>query len=320
MERASLLEVNQLSVKYQTGESVLKSVSFSVEPNEITCVIGESGCGKTTLLNTILRMSKKIEITAGEVLYHDLNLEHMTRNETRPIRGAGIGMIFQEPTASLDPTRKIKTLFYETLRAHQKISRKAAYRKAYDILSNMGFNDVDEVLRSYPVQLSGGMNQRVAIGLAMSLEPDLLLADEPTSALDVITQSQLIDELLKLRKTYGTSLLLVTHNMGVVRRMADKIAVMYGGRIVEYGRCEKVLGNPRHPYTRALLEAIPRLDGIPPKTIPGNRIESIDHEGCAFSARCTKATTACNEKMGQKKVIDQDHWTLCDVFSQEESH
>jgi len=319
MDKTTILEVKALSVRYQTGENILQDISFSIHSNEITCVIGESGCGKTTLLNTILRMSNRIEIIGGKVLYHDTNLEHMTCSDARRIRGTGIGMIFQEPATSLDPTRKIRNLFYETMRAHQKVSKKEAIQKAHRILSNMGFNDVNEVLRSYPVQLSGGMNQRVSIALAMSLEPDLLLADEPTSALDVITQSQLIGELLKLRDIYGTSILLVTHNMGIVRRMADKIAVMYGGHIVEYGYCKNVLNNPRHPYTRALLEAIPKLDGTSPQGIPGNSAAVIVKEGCAFLPRCAHAVEGCQQRKMEKIMIDQEHWTLCDIFSQEES-
>lgn len=313
MEHTGLLEIRHLSARYPYGREVLHDVSLRLHEGEILCIIGESGSGKTTLLNAILGMPGKVEITRGEILFAGQNLCAMKGEELRRIRGRGIGMIYQEPGASLNPIRKIGIQFYDTMRAHLKISRKEAEKKALQLLSKMDLPEPDRVLKSCPVQLSGGMNQRVAIALAMALEPALLLADEPTSALDVTVQAQIVEELLKLRGEYGQTLVVVTHNMGVVAKMADKVSVMYGGRIVEYGDREQILKAPAHPYTRALLAAVPKLDGTPPKAIPGQRPSHFPAEGCAFANRCPYAQEDCGSKEMQPVSLGGEHWALCDA-------
>ncbi|MDR1508111.1 MAG: ATP-binding cassette domain-containing protein, partial [Synergistaceae bacterium] len=197
MEHIGLLDIHRLSVSYPNGDAVLHDVSIHMHEKEIVCVIGESGCGKTTLLNAVLRMPGRLGKVEGEILYHGQNLRDMPPGDLRRLRGAGIGMVFQEPGASLDPIRKIGDLFCETMRAHRKIKKSEILTEAEILLARMGFPDPARILKSCPAQLSGGMNQRVAIALVMALRPDVLLADEPTSALDATSQVQLVDELLK---------------------------------------------------------------------------------------------------------------------------
>lgn len=311
MEKQSLLDIENLSVRYPEGETVLHDVSLHVLPREIVCVIGESGCGKSTLLNAILRMPGRVDIIGGSVLYRGEDIMSYPPEKLRQIRGAGMGMVFQEPGASLDPIRKIGTQFYETLRAHKKISRREAMAEAKELLPRLNLPEPERILNSCPVQLSGGMNQRVAIAIAMALRPDVLLADEPTSALDVTVQAQIVDELLKLREEFETGILLVTHNIGVVAKMADKVAVMYGGRVVEFGHRDSVLKAPAHPYTRDLISAIPKLDGMPPIGIPGHRPERFSVTGCAFAPRCLNATENCCTKQMTTISVKDEHWTLC---------
>lgn len=313
MEHTGLLDIHHLSAKYPNGREVLHDISLHLHEGEIICVIGESGCGKSTLLNAILGMPGRVQITQGKILFAGQDLCTMKGEELRKIRGRGIGMVFQEPGASLNPIRKIGAQFYDTMRAHWKVSKKEAEMKALELLAKMDLPDPERVLKSCPVQLSGGMNQRVAIALAMSLQPDLLLADEPTSALDVTVQSQIVDELLKLRREFGTTLVVVTHNMGVVAKMADKVSVMYGGRIVEYGYREHILKAPAHPYTRAIMSAIPKLDGTPPKAIPGLKPTNFPAVGCAFVNRCPHARQDCHHKKMEPIFFDEIHWTLCEA-------
>ena len=313
MEQEMLLNAAHLTVRYP-GESapILRDVSITLRPAVITCVIGESGCGKSTLFNAILQLPGRVDIMDGSVTYRGRDLCSMTRRELRSVRGSGIGVVFQEPGASLDPIRKISVQFYEALRAHDsKVTREASYKKASEILRNMEFQDPGRILSSCPAQLSGGMNQRVAIALAMAPEPDILLADEPTSALDVTVQAQIAEELLNLRDRYGTCILLITHNMGLVAKMADQVAVMYGGRIIEYGPRDALLREPAHPYTRALLRAIPRLDGKPPTGIPGRKPDVFPAEGCAFATRCPFAKEDCARKPMEPHVIRDGHWSMC---------
>ncbi|MEG2382087.1 MAG: ABC transporter ATP-binding protein [Oscillospiraceae bacterium] len=311
MERHCLLDIQNLSVCYPGGEGVLHNVSLLMYPGEIVCVIGESGSGKSTLLNAVLRMPGRVDITSGSVLYRGENIMTYAPEKLRQIRGAGIGMVFQEPGASLDPIRKIGTQLYETMRAHEKITKKQALNEAEQLFPRLNLPDAKRILQSCPVQLSRGMNQRVAIAIAMALHPDVLLADEPTSALDVTVQVQIVDELLRLRDEFGTGILLVTHNIGVVAKMADKVAVMYSGRVVEFGCRDSVLKAPAHPYTRALISAIPKLDGTPPVGVPGRRPERFCYEGCAFAPRCQHATAECRTKVLLPITIKDEHWTLC---------
>lgn len=308
----ALLEIKGVCAKYYGGSDILFDIDLKAESGEITCIIGESGCGKSTLLNSILCIPGKVEVTAGSIAFQGKELSSFSDEELREMRGSSIGMIFQEPEASLNPIRKIRVQYLDALRAHMKISKKDAYEKSKDILTRMEFADPERVLESCPVELSGGMNQRAAIAMAMLLEPKILLADEPTSALDVTVQAQILEELMKLRDTFQTCIVMVTHNMGVVAKIADRVAVMYAGHMVEYGTREDILKNPTHPYTKALMSVIPTLDGKKLKGIPGKRPDIFPKVGCAFCERCPHAVESCRMKQMKKVPLGGVHWSLCD--------
>lgn len=275
-------------------------------------MIGESGCGKSTLLQSVLQLPGRVKITEGKVLFKDKNLQELSQDQLRSVRGMGIGVVFQEPGASMDPIRKIYKQFYDAVHVHDReMSKSEVRKKAELLLKSMEFTDPERILDSCPAQLSGGMNQRVAIALAMVLDPQLLLADEPTSALDVTVQAQVVSELLQLREKYGTSILFITHNMGVVAKIADKVAVMYGGQIVEYGSKKEVLYYPAHPYTRALLAAIPQMGGRLPKGIYGRKTEYLPIKSCAFASRCPKVCDICVQSDLKKQELGNGHWTMC---------
>ncbi|MGM9534049.1 MAG: ABC transporter ATP-binding protein, partial [Intestinibacter sp.] len=233
--------------------------------------------------------------------------------EFRDIRGNDIAMIFQHPELMLDPIMSIGNLFYETMKVHdENISKDEALKRAKDILIELNLEDVDRILDSYPFELSGGMCQRVAIGMAMVNNPKLLLADEPTSALDVTVQLQVVETLIKMREKYKTSILIVTHNMGVVAKMVDKIGVMYGGKIVEWGDRDSVLKNPLHPYTKALIKAIPKMDCKLPEGIDIKAKEfDLKSDKCGFKSICDRYTDKCKNTDTKKYYVDDEHWILC---------
>ena len=254
-----LLRIDHLTAGYG-GDAVIEDISISLHTGEVLGIVGESGSGKSTLLKAIAQIrGLSTEIHAGTVSFDTKNLAVLSEGERRRLRGEEIAMVFQYAGASLNPTRQIGTQLVETMRAHTNLSREEIYARAAEVFGGMGFPDVSRILAAYPFELSGGMAQRAAIALAVILRPQLLLADEPTSALDATIQLQVLDELRALKERMGTAILLITHNIGVVRHIADRIAVMCKGRIVEQGTVDEVLGNPQHPYTRELLTAVPQL-------------------------------------------------------------
>lgn len=313
MQENHLVQIKNLAVRYSGGQTaVLHNIDLTIDEGEILCVIGESGSGKSTLFQALLQLPGRVEITEGQVLFRGNDLGQLTPRQMQSIRGRQIGAVFQEPGASLDPIRKIHKQFYDAMHTHDRSVTKAdARRKAVALLRSMDFQDPERILESCPAQLSGGMNQRVAIAAAMALEPAILLADEPTSALDVTAQAQVVEELLGLRARYGTAILMITHNMGAAAKLADQVAVMYGGRIVEYGPRTEVLNHPAHPYTRALLAAVPRLNGKLPQGIPGRKPEILPERGCAFAPRCPHAREDCGQTALGPHTVSGRHWTLC---------
>lgn len=241
-------------------QKIIKNVSFSVDSGEILGIAGESGSGKSTLIKAAIGLlGKSGTITAGDIWYDGKNLPDLTRKELRQICGTEIGMIFQNAGSSFCPIRTVGDQLFEEMTEHQKIERKEFEEEASDLLVKFGFQDPKRILKSYPFELSGGMQQRVGITAAMLLKPKILLADEPTSALDVSVQKQVVEQMKMIRKQYGTTILIVTHNIGVIRAMADYMMVLKDGEMEEYGKTTEVLKSPQSDYTKRLLQAIPVL-------------------------------------------------------------
>lgn len=242
------------------GKAVVHDVNFSLKPGEILGLVGESGSGKSTLIKAAMGLlGSDGLVTKGDILYMGKNILDIPEKEKRKVRGAKIGMIFQDAGASLCPIRTIGEQIYESMCAHKKVTRSEAKSRAMELFDKLNFKDSQRVWDSYPFELSGGMNQRAGIAIAMLMNPPILFADEPTSALDVSVQRQVVKEMLKLRELFGTAIVIVTHDIGVVRAMADTVLVLKNGKAVEYGAAEIVLDHPQDPYTRKLLEAVPKL-------------------------------------------------------------
>lgn len=254
-----ILRYDHVDIAYN-GFLAVKDVSFTVEPGEILGIVGESGCGKSTLIKAAMGLLGSAGmVTRGDIWYKGRNLPDLSQKELRRLNGPELGMIFQSAGSSFCPIRTIEAQLYETMTEHEKTSKAEFLDRAMELLGKLGFEDGKRVLGSYPFELSGGMQQRVGIAAAMLLNPSVLFADEPTSALDVSVQKQVVEEMLLVRKTFGTSIVLVAHNIGVIGAMADKVLVLKDGETVEYGDTLQVLGNPQADYTRALLSAVPKL-------------------------------------------------------------
>ena len=259
MMESKILTYDSVEISFD-GKAVVHDVSFSLAPGEILGLVGESGSGKSTLIKAAMGLlGPDGLVTRGDICYMGQNILDISEKEKRKIRGAKIGMIFQDAGASLCPIRTIGDQIYESMRAHEKVSKSAAKERAMELFDKLNFKDSQRIWDSYPFELSGGMNQRVGIAIAMLMNPPILFADEPTSALDVSVQRQVIKEMQKLREMFGTAVVIVTHDIGVVRAMADTILVLKDGKTMEYGDAGKVLNNPQNPYTKKLLAAVPRL-------------------------------------------------------------
>lgn len=256
---AGFLQYDHVDIAYQ-GESAIQDVSFSLEPGEILGIVGESGSGKSTLIKAAMGLlGPEGRVTRGSIRYRGTDLLTLPSREMRKLCGPELGFIFQNAGASFCSIRRVGDQLYESVRAHRKISKKEFSLEALEMLEKLGFPDGNRILNSYPFELSGGMQQRVGIAAAMLLRPKVLFADEPTSALDVTVQKQVVEEMLLVRKIFGTAVVLVTHNLGVIGAMADRVLVMKDGEIVETGETHQVLNHPQADYTKALLSAVPRL-------------------------------------------------------------
>ncbi len=298
-----LLSVRDLQIQFRDKRSATTAVdhiSFSVEKGRVLGIVGESGCGKSVTSLSILRLlGENAVISDGSIRLEGRELTKLTEQELCRIRGNEIAMIFQDPMTALNPTMTVGRQLMEPLMLHQGQNRRQAWQTAVETLRRVGISAPEKRMREYPHQLSGGMRQRVMIAIAVSCAPKLLIADEPTTALDVTIQAQILDLMQELRRTLGTAIILITHDMGVVAENADDVLVLYAGRVAEYGPAEEVLRHPRHPYTRGLLASIPPLDRDVETlyNIEGT-VPSAGQmpDGCHFAPRCPHATPRCHRE------------------------
>ncbi len=317
---APLLSVRNLTTRFYTQEGVVQAVSdvsFDAMQGETVALVGESGCGKSVTSLSIMRLvpDPPGRIVSGEAIFQGEDLLLMDGEELRNTRGREIAMIFQEPMSSLNPVLTIEDQLTESVMWHQGLSRREARGRALDLLEQVGISEPERRLNQYPHEFSGGMRQRVMIAIAMSCAPKLIIADEATTALDVTIQSQILDLLKGLADEFGVTLILITHNLGVVARYADRINIMYAGRIIERGATREIFRDPRHPYTQGLLRSIPRVDYA-----RGMRLETIEGQppdlaspppGCSFMPRCAFAMPECADGFPPTVEITASHAAAC---------
>ncbi|MDX8364444.1 ABC transporter ATP-binding protein [Cytobacillus sp. IB215665] len=317
-----LLEVRNLETAFQVdGEyyNAVDQVSFTVRPKQIVGIVGESGCGKSVMSLSIMSLLPKgIGKINGEIIFEGKHLEKMGDKELNSIRGKDITMIFQEPMTALNPVFTIGSQVQEVLLNHLEISKKMARDKSIALLKSVGISRPEKVVDEYPHQLSGGMRQRVMIAMAIACQPKLLIADEPTTALDVTVQAQILDLLKDIQEINDMSIILITHDLGVVAEMCDEVLVMYAGKIVESADVETLFSKPQHPYTRALLESIPKMDTVVEKlgSIEGivPSITRMPDVGCRFANRCQEVKEQCKVVTPQLVETEQSHFVSCLLY------
>ncbi|GAB0169413.1 ABC transporter ATP-binding protein [Lysinibacillus sp. CTST325] len=324
-ENQVLLEVNHLKIKFhlKNGKQakVVDDVSFTIRKGETVALVGESGSGKSITSLSIMRLLPipPGEITAGMIKLNGKNLLDYKNKEMSTIRGNEISMIFQEPMTSLDPVFTIGNQMIEGIRRHQRISKKEAWEKSLQLIKEVGIANAEKVIAEYPHQLSGGMRQRVMIAIAMSNNPQLLIADEPTTALDVTVQAQILKLMMKMKEEHHSAILFITHDMSVVAETADRVMVMYAGQIVEEAPVRELFMNPKHPYTTALLKTMPNLDSDVKRlpSIPGTVPPAYAlPEGCRFAPRCPFAMEQCHEVLPEVIHIQDEHKVRCHLFTE----
>jgi oligopeptide/dipeptide ABC transporter ATP-binding protein len=317
---AALLEIEGLQTQFFTSSGIVKAVdgiTYDVEAGETVAVVGESGCGKSVSALSILRLVAEPagKVVGGTIKFQGQDLLALSDIEMRKIRGNDIAMVFQEPMTSLNPVLTIGLQLTETLTHHLNMSEKEATARAVELLGLVGISEPDRRLAQYPHHLSGGMRQRVMIAMALCCDPKLIIADEPTTALDVTIQAQILELMKNLTRDFGVAMIIITHNLGVVARYADRVNVMYAGKIIETGTAKDIYHTPKHPYTLALLKSVPRIDqprvakldpvqGQPPD------LSKLDG-GCAFRPRCRYATDKCAQSIPELEKIDGVHASAC---------
>jgi oligopeptide/dipeptide ABC transporter ATP-binding protein len=315
-----LFSVRNLTVEYNTRAGVVKAaedVSFDIRRGEILGLVGESGCGKSTLGKALMRLHRKpARIAGGELIFDGRDLMKLTEDEMRAVRGAEIGMVFQDPMTSLNPVQRIVEHLVETVRAHEpETTEEQARVRAAELVEKLGIRR--ERLSEYPHQMSGGMRQRVMISLALALRAKLVIADEPTTSLDVIVEAKFLDLLRELGQEFGLTILLITHNIGVVAEVADRVSVMYAARIVEIGDVKEIFASPKHPYTQGLLRSVPniqldgeslyKMEGMPPNLLH-------PPVGCRFHTRCPFVMDVCREKTPEFEPVNGGHFAACWLY------
>ena len=315
----SLLSVENLSVEFKSGGRTayaVNDVSLRLEAGENLGIVGESGSGKSTLAHAVMRLlPDSAVVTGGRILFDGRDLTAMPERELRALCGQELSMIFQDPMQCLDPSFSVGSQLTETLRAHEKITRAEARTRAAKMLRAVGLEDAEKVMRQYPFALSGGMQQRVMIAMALLTGPRLLIADEPTTALDVTVQDQSLHLLKELTRQTGLSVLFITHSFGVVAEVCDRVAVLYGGRVAEYGTVRQLFANAAHPYTQGLLAAVPSMESDreqPLSAIDGTPVSVFAQaEGCPFAARCPRAEERCRRERPALHEVEPDHFAAC---------
>jgi oligopeptide/dipeptide ABC transporter ATP-binding protein len=316
----ALLAVDDLHVEFETYGGIVKAVrgvSFNVYPGKTLAIVGESGCGKSVTVQSIMGLTPMPpgRITRGTALLNGIDIIRQKIVNGEDIRGSRVGMIFQDPMSSLNPTMKVGDQIAETLQVHRGFTRKQAYRRAVELLAQMRIPEAENRAQQYPFSFSGGMLQRAMIAMAIACEPSVLIADEPTTALDVTIQAQILDLLKELQRTTGMAVILITHNLGVVAGMADEVAVMYAGKIVEKGSADDIFYRSAHPYTLGLRRAMPRTDpgekqGLQP--IEGTPPDMFDPpEGCSYYARCPYAMRVCENNDPPRFHVNPEHYSHC---------
>ncbi len=322
----NLLEVKNLRTYFHTSDGIVKAVddvSFSVEQGETLAIVGESGSGKTVTSLSILRLlaARTGKIEGGEILFQGKNLLDLTEKEMQSVRGNQISMIFQEPMTSLNPVFTIGFQLMETMRVHRNMKKQNAFRHSVEMLKLVGIPAPEQRMKEFPHQLSGGMRQRVMIAMALSTDPKLLIADEPTTALDVTIQAQILELMRDLKQKLNTSIMLITHDLGVVAGMADHVAVMYTGKVVEYSDVKRLFAEPLHPYTKGLIASVPsitedveKLNAI--RGMVPNLLQMP--EGCSFCDRCDCAMPVCRRKVPDIVSVD-GRQVRCHLYSEGDS-
>lgn len=326
MEDSKLLSVRNLRVIFRTYRGIVKAlngVNFEIGREEFVGIVGETGCGKSVTALSIMRLIQQPgEIIDGEIIFDGIDLLKLSEDEMRKVRGKEIAMIFQEPKVSLNPVLKVGTQLKEAVSIADGIPQKSreAEEKVMDILDAVGLPDPKGLMNKYPHELSGGMAQRVMIAMGLLKKPKLLIADEPTSALDVTIQAQILNLIKDLVSKFRTSVLFITHDLGVVAEYSDKVVIMYAGNVVEIGDVYTIFRNPIHPYTKGLLNAVPRIGQREPlETIPGI-VPDLVHppSGCRFHPRCSKAMDVCSKEFPEMVEVEKDHFVACHLFTRGE--
>ena len=322
-----LLRVKNLHTYFYTYVGQIKAVedvSFTLNPGEMLGVVGESGCGKTVMARSLLRLipDPPGRIVSGEILFKDQSLLSLSEKEMQEIRGNQISMIFQEPMSSLNPVFTVGNQLSEVFTLHQKLNKKEAFESSLEMLRTVGIPSPEVRIHEYPFQLSGGMRQRVMIAMALACRPHLILADEPTTALDVTIQAQILDLIRQCQKDFGTALILITHDLGVIAEMVQRVLVMYTGKVLEQGSVEDLFNTPLHPYTEGLIQSIPSLDSEldkdsgPLREISGV-VPDLSHlpRGCTFSPRCPRVMNICHQEAPPFVEIRPGHAVRCWLFN-----
>ena len=319
--KEKILEVKNLEVSFKTYAGIshaVRGIDFNLHKGETLAIVGESGCGKTVSSKAIMRLlpeSNTLINENSEVLFHGEDLLKKSENEMVSIRGSKISMIFQDPMTSLNPTMKIGDQIAESILIHRQISKEEAYKEALEMLQLVKIPNAEKRMKQYPFEFSGGMRQRAMIAIALACKPEILIADEPTTALDVTIQAQIMELIGELQKELDMAMILVTHDLGVVASVADKIQVMYAGQVIERGTVREIFHNAKHPYTWALLSSVPRLDTENKKELyalqgtPPDLINELNH--CPFAARCEYCMGICKEAMPEETLVDGTHKVSC---------